>query len=658
MIPDERIVTGPVNLFIKGVPTPIGFPFSVIPQQKERTHGIIFPELVPLSNYGFGVQNLGYYIPINDRLQMTPYMNLYSRGSWGLRNDMDYAKRYKFSGTLDAGFQQFRSGFPNNDAANKVSVAWIHRQEPKANPFWNFSANVNFISDNQSKNNLDPLNPNYFNNSFNSDINLNRYFPGKPINMGLKASIRQNSLTQNVSLISPIYNLNVSRFFPFQKLIKGSEGWKQIFSRLGATYFLEGQNRSTFRDSLLMNRDFAAISDQFMNGVNQQINIQTTGAFFKNAFKLTPSVLYANQVNFQQITKTFDATNNVIVTDTIQKGGMSHQLSVSAQLTTVVYSYYRFVGKNQPLLRHLLTPSIGYKYSPQLNKMDTVFTAGNPVIYSPFERSVYSSSNSKTSSLISFGINNTFELKRKSDKDTVSGFKKTRIIDAISITGFYDMMKDSMKLSDLSLNLRISPVEWINFVATSSFSPYNWVDSTGKTTSSYAVSSGRLGRFLRNDFTTTLTLTSKESRQELNNKQEAIAENWNADFNYYALHPEYLLDFNIPWKASISHVYSIYANTNKTIDNNKTYNQLQTLVFNGDVSFTKRWKASAIVNLDIKETQITNARIALSRNMHCWALSFNWTPIGGNKSFLLSIRNTSSMFQGAKFDIRKPPAFL
>ena len=144
----------------------------------------------------------------------------------------------------------------------------------------------------------------------------------------------------------------------------------------------------------------------------------------------------------------------------------------------------------------------------------------------------------------------------------------------------------------------------------------------------------------------------------MNDNEDLLSRNWNADFNYYNLHPEFLIDFEIPWKVSLSHVYSIYANINKTTDNNENYTQLQTLVLNGDVSFTKRWKLGAIINLDLQETNVTNTRLTLSRNMHCWALSFNWTPIGGNKSFLLSIRNTSSIFQDAKFDIRKPPVFL
>src|SRR5690606_2027137 len=57
MVPDKRIVTGPMNLHIAGVPTPLGLPFSYIPQQEDRTHGLLFPELVPISAYGFGLNN-------------------------------------------------------------------------------------------------------------------------------------------------------------------------------------------------------------------------------------------------------------------------------------------------------------------------------------------------------------------------------------------------------------------------------------------------------------------------------------------------------------------------------------------------------------------------------------------------------------------------
>ena len=662
MVPDKRIVTGPINLWVKGIPTPLGLPFAIIPQQKERTHGLLFPEFIPISQYGFGLQNLGYYFPINDRLQTSAYINLYSRGSWGLRNDLDYSRRYAFSGKLSMGLQQFRQGFPYNNSQNKVSIVWTHRKEAKSNPLWAFSSNVNFISDNNTKNNLDPINPQYFNNSFNSDINLNRTFPGKPVTMGMKISLRQNSIAKNISLTSPIFNANLTRVFPFKNIVKNpKKEWQKTLARIGLSYSMESQNKSTFSDSLLTNFDFQGIGNEFMNGVNQAIIMQTTTGFFKNAVKITPSLTYGNKINFQQIEKKYNSLTNGTQVDTIMKTGMANEFSMNINLTTVLYSYYRFIGKNKPLLRHLMTPSIGYRFVPLINPLVTANAGANQslISYSSYERSIYNVGNSSKSSFLTFGINNSLELKVKSEKDTLTGYQKIRLIDQFSITGNYDFNKDSMNLSNIQLNLRVSPFSWLNFVANAGFSPYAWNTSSGKTIGTYAIKAGQsLGRFLSNNFTSTLTFATRKSREIIEDTKETIKTNWNSDFNQFSLHPEQVIYFNIPWKVNLSHVYSINANTSKTAINNNNYSFVQTLVLNGDISFTKRWNMASNINFDIQSKQLTNINFSLNRNLHCWALSFYWTPIGGNKSFLLSIRNTSSIFRDAKIEVRKPPSFL
>jgi len=660
MIPEKRIVSGPMNLYIGGVPTPIGLPFAVIPQSEERSKGLLFPNFAPVSQYGFGIQDLGYYIPINPFLQTTFYGSLYSRGSWGLKNRTEYAKRYGFKGNFELGYQQLKDGFPTNTRANKTTVKWQHRKDQKSSPYWGFTANVNFISDNTTQNNLDPEYEEYFNNTFSSDINLSRRFPSNPITAGMKMSLRQNTVSNNISMTSPVVNVNVTRFFPLKKVFNGTKDWHDIFARFGITYDFEGKNQALFEDSLLRDNNYEAIGPKFFNGFQQNITAQTTGSLLGNRFKITPSINYGNKINFQQISKSYDATSSSVVYDTNRIAGMAHSLSLNAQLTTVVYSYYRFVGKNKPLLRHVLTPSFGFRYIPNLNETssyladpaDTLET-----IYSPFERSIYTVGSVRTQKLITFSFNNTFELKRKSEKDTIDGFKRTRLIDALSLSGNYDLA--TKKLSNVSINMRVSPLRWLSIVTTSSFSPYSWADSTGATISEYAIyDRGTLGRFLSTNIATGITLTSKESREKLNEGVTTMGSNWNDDYAYFNLHPEHAINFNIPWKVTLSHVYSLNANQNRSTDLPDEWNIDQTLMINGDVSFTKRWKLASITNLNLEDFKVTNSRIILTRDMHCWALNFQWTPIGGNKSFLFSIRSTSSLFQDAKIDIRKPPAFL
>ena len=340
---------------------------------------------------------------------------------------------------------------------------------------------------------------------------------------------------------------------------------------------------------------------------------------------------------------------------------MSHELNFNLSATTVLYAYYKFAGKKQARLRHLMTPNLGYRYTPGWNPLVTVNAGPNQsaITYSPFERSIYSVGSTREASLLTFGLNNTAEIKFKSAQDTVTGFKKIRLIDQFSVTGNYDFTKDTMKLSNLSLNLRISPANWINFVSNANWSPYGW-NANGQTIKDYAWQTGQqLGRLTSTNLTTTMVLAPKKDRKKIQDHSALFNEqDWNADFNYYALHPEMAVYYDIPWKLNFSHVYGIQANQDISLENPDPWNFVQTLVVSGDLSFTKRWNLSGNLNFNVQERRLTNAYFSLNRNMHCWALSFYYVPIGGNKSFLLTIRNTSSIFRDAKLEFRKPPSFL
>ncbi len=667
MVPEKRIVSGPMNLWLGGVPTPIGLPFSIIPQMEDKTSGLMFPEIIMPSDAGFGLRDLGYYWPINDQFQTTFYGTIYSRGSWGLRNKTDYNVRYKFNGNLNVSFDQFRRGFPDTTATNKTTVIWSHIKDVKSSPFWTFRSNVNFQSDNNSQNSLDPNNQDYFNNTLSSDINMSRKFPGKPFLLGGKISLRQNSLTENISLASPVINGNMTRIFPFKNVVKstgGLKGFRELARQFSVTYNFEGQNQALFEDTLLRDRNFTEIGNKFKNGISNDVRLATTSSLFKNILKITPSMNYANFLNFQQTSKTYDAPNDSIIVNLDQQFGMAQTLSVGASATTVLYSYYKFIGKNKPVLRHLMTPSISYAWRPNLNPVDSFLVDTVWTRYSRFENSAYqiNTTNPRTQNIVSFGVNNTLQWKKKSEKDTVDGFKRVQLVDAFSIRSSYNIDADSFKLADFNFSLRTSPLDFINVVANANLSPYDWVDSTGTRFDEYAFNnrSGlqRFGRFTRFDVTTSLTLTSKKSRERLKNAVDNIGENWNADFNYYYLNPEQFLDFEIPWKVTLSHVYTLTANEKITETNPDRFAQVQTLMFQGDVSFTKRWKLSTRTNFDLKEGKITNSRVSLNRDMHCWALSFDWTPIGLNQSFVFSLRSTSPFLQDIPINLRRPPTFL
>lgn len=662
MVPNKRIATGPMNLWVKGVPTPIGLPFSVIPTRDQETSGFIFPMIAPISPYGFGFQDLGYYFPIkkSDKIQTTLYASLYSQGTFEIKNQTDYKKKYKYNGTVNLAYSSFRRPFPADTfREQKIVVQWNHRQEVNANPYWNFNAKVNFQSDNSGKTNLDPLNNQYYQNNFNSDINLIRKFPGKPVTMGLKLGLKQNSASRKIDVDLPTFNVNVNRFFPLKGLRKSNVGKEKFYEKIGVTYSLEARNRSLFADSLLSDQRFDLISKQFQNGIRHKVGLSYPLQLFKKTVTLNTTANYNLRMNFQSVEKRYNPGTGTIVNDTLRELGMSHDASFQTELSTNLYAYYRFAGKGEAKMRHVLTPRVSFRFQPDMSSYVTQTLGPNneDIYYSPYENSLYRESVGRQVGQISYSLNNTFELKHKKSKRDTTGeeFSKTRIIDALSISGNYDIFKDSMQFSDINFRLRFTPLKGLSIVSSAVLSPYAWNDD-GIAFNRFASKNGQgIGRVTQANISTTYTFTAKESRDKIRKNQDLMGKQWGADFQYYAMNPQEIIDFDIPWKINITHTF--YVNLDHT-NPDKRYKTNQNIMLSGDVSFTKRWKLGLNSSYDLRTMELTQTRFSLSRNMHCWQLSFFWTPVGGQKSFLVRFNATAALLQSAKLELRKPPEFL
>jgi lipopolysaccharide assembly outer membrane protein LptD (OstA) len=667
LVPEKRIVTGPVNLWIRGVPTPLGLPFSFIPTSTDQKKtGILFPQIVPFSNWGFGLQDLGYYFPLkkSDNIQTTLYGSLYSRGTFGIRSLTEYKKKYKYTGQLNVAFNRFKNPFPSENILEKIVVQWNHRQEARANPYWNFQSSVNFLSDNNQTTTFEGENETLLNNAFNSDINLRRTFPNLPITMGLKASLKQNSTSNNIDLELPTFTFDVQRFFPFRVLRTNPVGPARFYEKIGFVYNLESQNNVNFADTLLRDRNFSSIQNQFKNGFQQSLNVNTAIPIFDNRATITPSFRYSTNGNFQATRKFYNETTGEIRDSLVNNQfGLVHNASARIDFTSQVYAYYQFVGKNRTKMRHVITPNIGFNYSPNLDVFDTQVLSINNIDsllnYQPYANSLYRDTRDGESLLLSFNVNNTFEIKRKNGRDTNEEFTKTRIIDALSVRGDYNFLKDSLQFSNLNTALRSSPFPSLNFVASGSFNLYGWDESNGEGSNNFALQeNGQLGRFINTQVTTTYIIASKKSKQKIAENADNLEPNWEADYNYYRLNPHEILDFQIPWKVSLTHSWFTRINSDSTQFVARKRNHTQTIAVNADANFTKRWKVGINTNYDIVNQKLVQTRVTLDRNMHCWQLGFSWIPAGINQSFMLRLNATSALFKDAKLELRKPPEFL
>ncbi|MBC8047412.1 MAG: LPS-assembly protein LptD, partial [Fimbriimonadaceae bacterium] len=146
VVPEKIAVTGPANLVIADVPTPLFLPFGIFPIKRGQTSGILIPTYGNHFTRGYFLSNGGYYFAISDTLDLALTGDIYSRGSWRLNANTNYAIRYKYNGSVNIEYAINKDGleFTPTYSENKgFFVRWSHRQDSKAKPYSSFSASVN-----------------------------------------------------------------------------------------------------------------------------------------------------------------------------------------------------------------------------------------------------------------------------------------------------------------------------------------------------------------------------------------------------------------------------------------------------------------------------------------------------------------------------------
>lgn len=662
IVPDERIVTGPVYMKLFNVPLPLAAPFGFFPNSESKKHGIIIPRVANTSEYGFGLQDFGYYIPLGDFWETYFYATLFTTGRFGIQNISNYYKKYKYNGTLGLKFEQFRGKFYDTLVAEKWTFNWRHTQDAKAHPSLKFSADINFKSDNNGKTTLEAINPEYFDNQFNSAINVTKRWKTNQLSgtMGLKTSLQQNSQSKNYIIELPTYNFSVN-MFDLGVLRKNPIG-KKWYENIKVTYALNAKNYIAAPDSIFKAGQFYLVDDYVLNGVQHATTVQSNMRLFGGRMMLTPSVNYAEIWNFQYEKNTWNPGSEKIDTVSFEGFKSSRSLSFNAGLNTNFYGYYKMLGKRQMKFRHVASPNLSFSFRPDLGLYEEIQydTLGNTKYYSPFQTSLYREQGFGQSGIISFGLANTLEMKMLDKKDSINEtFKSFKLVDAFSINGSYDIFRDSFNLSNFAFAFRTAKfLNVFSFQSAAALSPYAFNTSNGKDLTQYAWQNGQgIGRFKTATATVNANFSSASGRKKSKQTSETDSD----------LSEETKPDFELPWQLNLSYNFK-YSRLSKLsggvlID---TLDLIQTIRADGDISINKKWKFDFGISFDLQSTGdnplIPTYDFGIWRDLHCWEASLTWFQYGAwedhQVNFLFRVNIKASMFQDIKLEYNKPPFFF
>ena len=362
-VPKKKVVISSTQMYIADVPTPIWLPFGYFPMTEKSTSGFIMPTPGQNNRQGYFLQNGGYYFALSDYYDLAVLGDYYTNGSYGLRAETSYAKRYKFNGRVNLRFEnniQSEKGFPDYLKSRQYNIQWSHSQDTKASPNSRFSASVNLGSSQYFRQSVNLNNiGSTVNNNLSSSVSYSKTFQTVPqVNMSLSATHSQNTNTQQIDMTLPTFQASVDRIFPFAS----KDGVKKGFIKnINLQYNIRGENRIRTTDSLFFKPQMFRDA---RTGFQHSIPISTNFKVFRH-FSVTASANYNEVWTLNTIEKFYSATENKVVTID-QKGFESYRTyNFNAGIGTTLYGTFNFgEGKKIEAIRHVVRPNISYGYTP------------------------------------------------------------------------------------------------------------------------------------------------------------------------------------------------------------------------------------------------------------------------------------------------------
>lgn len=670
-VPKKKVVVGLTNMYIANVPTPIGLPFAFFPMTETSQSGVILPTFSDTRRQGYSLQNGGYYFALSDNYDLTFLGDYYTNGSYALRFESSYAKRYHFRGNINLRFEnQITSerGFPDYSKTNIYNIQWSHSQDSKANPNSRFSASVNLGSSKYFQNSLSQVNVgSRLNNTLSSSVSYSKTFNTLPsVNLSLAATHSQNTQTEQINMTLPTLQLSVDRIFPFASEDQPKKGF---IKNINLQYNLRGENQIKTTDSLFFKPQM--FKDAKV-GFQHSIPLNTNFKVFKH-FSVSTGMNYNEVWYLKTIRRDFDEDQGRVVETQVNKFDAFRTYSFSSSVGTTIYGTFNLnEDKKIQAIRHVMRPSVSYSYAPSFEKYyDTYATDASGTIrqdYTRFDGGIFGAPGKAYSNNIGISLNNTFEAKVKSKDSTDTAPKKIMLLNNLNFSTSYDLAADSLGWSPVRVSggtLLFKDKMNINFGAT--LDPYA-INNAGRRINKYNVDNGgSLFRMTSANMTINYSLTSTGSEKKnedntqgaRNGGREDDLFGSNVDFGERResqfdkkdkdRKPSEFFKTDIPWDFTFA--YSL------TYGNNNRQNELigNSLMVSGNIDISPKWKFGVSTGYDFVQHGVTFTQLRFERDLLSWRMDFNWSPFGENAYWGFFIGIKSGMLSDIKWDKRTQP---
>ena len=636
---NSKLITGPIQMYIEQVPTPLILPFAILPFSEKRMAGILIPSFGERQDVGFFLNSLGYYLPIGEHFDVKTYFDYYTKGSWNFRPEVTYRKNYKYNGSFRGEIGttiRGIKGLENYTKSSVYNIAWTHTQDTKANPFFNFSASVNITSNkfyNNTVNNSHIFNQSALNAQQNSTVSFTKRFLNLPITITGTGSYSQNFTTGLTDIRLPQLNVSTNQFYLFKPKTGVRTG---LLENINVNTGLQFSNYvSGVKSGDLFTK---TMWDNMQTGAKNKIELATNTTVAK-FFTFSLGANIDNVATTKTISKNYNPVTNTLERNLNKNLTGYSTFSTSASLQTVLYGMLKFGEKSKiQAIRHMVTPSIGFTYSPDFGDPKFGYfksyydERGVLTTYSIFEGGMFGSPNQGLTQSIGFNINNNLEMKVRSKTDS-TGTKKVKIFESLNISGGYNFAADKYKWSLISISTQTSFFQ--NKLSINSnvlIDPYQIVFIPGQEN---GVRTENFGHFNIQSFSMNFSFPLNNEtfgkKEDLATKYKTKGEIRN---EVYYFDQDNYSRFNQPWTLNLNANYG-YSKTNTRFGKS-----VASLGLDGSVKLTPYWSLSGNTHYDFVSKSLAYTRLGFSRDQRSFSFTFNWVPFGQYKvyDFFISIK--------------------
>ncbi|MEP1152506.1 MAG: putative LPS assembly protein LptD [Balneola sp.] len=667
VVEQEEVFFANARLYILDIPYPILFPFGYVPSSLEqRRSGLLTPTYAfeAQSSRGIGLQNLGWFQYFNDYLTGQVSTDVFTSGTFYANSNFQYRKRDKFNGNVQIGYsrdQGLEKTDPSFTTTVQKSLSINHNQD--FSPYSRINAGINLRTRDFFTRNSYDIDDRATTTS-TSKLAYNYSHPENDFNFSINSQLTQDFNNNTTTLTGPNSTFSLKTLTPFKSNESDDPKWyESITLRYNNTFNSRFQYNPidadsaevTFLDALF---DPSQYREATGNNEHYKFGFQQTASVGVGKLLSSPYLNLSGNANFNEYwyptttRQTFNADSNRVETEKVRGFAAARDFNLGLSFSTTFYGVSnKKLGKFEGL-RHTITPSLSYSYSPDFSDEQWGFyktvqtdTLGNTRKYSIFSDEIFGGPGAGERQAVTFSLRNVFETKIVS-RDTTGEVseKKLKLIDNLSASTSYNFAADSLNFSNITTSLSSNAINGINISARANFSLYQ-VDSVGRAFDRFLIEDRDKLAQLQN-----FSISASTSFRGGSNGPEVYTPVYRKTYDPYnqsrfsPIDPHFnrepVTPLNSPWSFSLNFDYRWTYQFNEKPRKSATLNA-------NSISFrlTPKWRFNTRMGYDFIQKELTPSQFGLTRNLECWDLTFQVNPFGENQYYFFRLTLNSAQVQ-------------